>query len=571
MLAISASLILLHILGGVCLLLWGLRNVRNGMTRAFGADLHSFVAAGTNNRFLAFFTGIGVTGVLQSSTATALIVAAFCGQGILSVTGGIAVMLGADVGTTLVAQLLSFDLSWLAPVLVMGGYVIHSTYKRTGKWGHIGKFLVGLGIMLFALIWIKQSAAPLAEAEILIEVFQALEKDMIFAVLIAAIVTWLMHSSLAMVLLLMTLVHSGVLPIMVGMAMVLGANLGGAITPLVTTMADKKEAGRVPLANLFFRFAGVIIALPFLHQITALLLEYGSVNTRLLVDFHMVFNIVIAAIGLPLAKPMGALVSRLLVTEDDGEDPSKPRYLDHKELDSPSVALSAVMRESLRMADELQRMLEETVMALRENNLVLVGKIRKRDNTIDRLNSAVKHYMAKMTRESLDPEEAQDYMIILGYASNIESAGDTIDKSIMDMAEKKIRDKLKFSEKGWAEIQKIHDFVLASMKKSQSVFMSGDYLLARELLESKEKLRVMEQETTRAHLERIREGVPETIATSSLHLDIIRDYRRIHSYMAAVAYPILEEAGQLRSSRLRKLKKPTTGEVKVKPKKEQES
>lgn len=552
--AISASLVLLNIIGGVCLLLWGLRNVRNGMTRAFGADLHSFIQASTSNRILAFFSGIGVTGLLQSSTATALIIAAFCGQGIMKVKAGIAVMLGADVGTTLVAQLLSFDLSWLAPLLLIIGYVLHRSYKRAGKWGHIGKFFVGLGIMLFSLFWIKTSAAPLAESEILVEVFKSLQQDKIFAVLIAAILTWVMHSSLAMVLLLMTLVSSGVLPIMVGLAMVLGANLGGAVVPLVATITSNKEAGRVPLANLFFRFAGVVIALPFLNSLVDILLYFESPNARMLVDFHVLFNLGVAVVGLPLAGIMAKIVKKILVRDEDKDDPSRPRYLDEKELDSPSVALSAVMRESLRMADELQLMLEETIMALRDNNLVLVSKIRNRDNVIDRLNSAVKHYMAKMTREALDPEEAQDYMMILGFASNIENAGDTIDKSMMDMAEKKIRDRLKFSEIGWKEIQKIHDFVLASCKKSQSVFVSGDYLLARELLESKEELRILEQEATRTHLERIREGIPETIATSSLHLDIIRDYRRIHSYLTTVAYPILEQAGQLRSSRLRKLK-----------------
>lgn len=545
---------MLNILGGVCFLLWGLRAVRNGMTRAFGADLHSIVSGMAGNRFTAFFSGIGVTALLQSSTATAFIIAAFCGQGLLSLSAGLAVMLGADVGTAVVAQVLSYDLSWLAPLLIISGYSLYAFNKSKGKLEHVGKLLMGLALMLFALMWIKQSAAPLKESEVLAIVLKSLESDAIMAILIAALLTWIAHSSLAIVLLMSTLVISGVLPIDVGLMMVIGANIGGAIVPILATMRDSRESCRVPVGNLVMRLIAAAVALPFMGLIYDQLVAFGSTPERLIVDFHMAFNLALAMFFLPFTGLIAKLCERLVPPDQQKTDPAKPMYLDEKELGTPSIALSAAMRETLRMADVLQKMLEQSIVALLDNDGSVIKQIRKKDDVIDGLYKSVKLYLAKMTRESLDPAEADQYLQILSFASNIENAGDLIDKSMMEMAQKKIDSKKKFSKDGAKEIQEIHDFVLESVKLAQNVFVSGDSLLARRMLESKEELRSKDQAATHAHMERIGEGIPETIATSSLHLDIIRDYRRINSYVTSVSYPILEETGELRSSRLRKLK-----------------
>ncbi len=541
-------------MGGVCFLLWGLRAVRNGMTRAFGADLHAIVSKTTGNRFSAFLSGVGVTALLQSSTATAFIIAAFCGQGLLSLSSGLAVILGADVGTAVVAQILSYNLSWLAPLLIIFGYVLFSFNKKRGKMEHIGKLLMGLALMLFALMWIKQSAAPLQDSEALAIVLQSLNKDPIMALLLAAVMTWLAHSSLAIVLLLASLVLSGVLPHDVGLVMVVGANLGGAVVPIFATLRDSREASRVPIGNLVMRSVAAVAVLPFIGLAHDWLIAMGSTPERLLVDFHMAFNLALAFFFIPLTGPMAKLCIRLVPKGTEKADPAKPMYLDEKELDTPAIALAGAMRETLRMADVLQKMLEQTIIALRDNDAAIMKKIKKQDDIIDGLYKGVKLYMAKITRQSLDPEESYHYVQILSFASNIENAGDTIDNSLMEMARKKIDGKKRFSKDGMKEIEEIHEFVLETVRLAQSVFVSGDSLLARRMLEGKEDLRLREQNVTQAHMERISGGVSETIATSSMHLDVIRDLHRINSYMVSVAYPILEERGELRSSRLKKLK-----------------
>lgn len=545
----TPSLVLIDIVGGVCLLLWGLALLRLGVTRGFGAELHRFLARGTRNRLLGFFSGMGVTAALQSSMATTLIVASFAGQGMISVKAALAVVLGGDVGTTLVAQLLSVDMSWLAPALMVVGFSLFSV-GRSGTWKNAGRGVVGLALMMFALMWIKDAAAPLKSSNALPVVFHSLQVDAVFAVLVAGIVTWVVHSSLAVVLLLVSLTHSGVVPVPLALVMILGANLGGTIAPVLATLRDTPPATRIAVGNLLIRLVGVLAALPFVGFIREGLEALDPDPARLLVNFHTGFNLALALCFLPLTGVVERLARKIVRDRVDSDDPGKPKYLDERALGTPPIALASAARETLRMADLVQGMLEDTIRALGGTDEKVIEKIRERDDVIDRIYSSLKRYMARLTQESLDPREAQRYMQILTFATNLEHSGDVIDKNLMPMALKKIRNSKSFSERGFAEIEHIHALVLDSVRLAQSIFISGDVDLARRLVEEKEIIRLAEIKGSTAHIERLREGVPESIATSSLHLDIIRDLRRINTYMCPVAYSILEEKGQLRETRL---------------------
>lgn len=530
-------------------MLWGLALLRLGVTRGFGAQLHGFLARSTGNRVLGFFSGVGVTAVLQSSMATTLIVASFAGQGMIPVKAALAVVLGADVGTTLAAQLLSLNTSWLAPGLMIVGFVLFSL-EKSGLRKNLGRCLAGLALMMFALMWIRGAAAPLKASDALPVVFHSLQVDGIFAALVAAILTWLVHSSLAVVLLLVSLTHSGVVPPDLALVMILGANLGGTVAPLVATLRDAPPAMRIALGNLLIRLAGVIVVMPLMPMIRDVFASFDPDPARMLVNFHTAFNIFLALCFLPLTGYVERLTRRIVPDRPDSDDPGRPKYLDERALDTPPVALASAARETLRMADLVQGMLEDTIRALGGTDEKVIEKIRERDDVVDKLYASIKRYMARVTQESLDPKEAQRYMQILTFATNLEHSGDVIDKNLMPMALKKIRNQKNFSERGFAEIENIHALVLDSVRLAQSIFISGDVDLARRLIEEKEKIRLAEIKGSTSHIERLREGVPESIATSSLHLDIIRDLRRVNTYMCPVAYSILEEKGQLRETRL---------------------
>lgn len=543
-------MILLNIIAGVCLLLWGVKLLRLGVTRGFGAGLRNFLAKSTNNRVKAMLAGIGMTTVLQSSTATVLIVASFAGQGMIGAAAGLAVILGADVGTTLVAQLFSLDLSMLMPSFMVIGFILFSM-QHSGRTKNIGRIFVGLALMLMALSLIRETAEPLKTSEILPVILAPLSSDPLFAVLIAAVLTWLAHSSLAIVLLLMSFVSSGTLPIMLGLYMVLGANIGGTIPPILATIKDHPEALRISVSNLVVRTIGVSILFFLLPIVEPYMALIEADHTREIVNFHTVFNVTLAIVFLPLTELVVRSCKKLVPDRIERDDPKKARYLDDKDLDTPSVALASATRETLRMADIVQQMLEDTITVFKTNDMKLLEKVRDEDNVIDDIYGAIKVYMAKISQEFMDPKEANRYVQILTFATNIEHAGDVIDRNLMPMALKKIKKQTSFSEEGFKDIEHIHNLVVESVQLAQSIFVSGDVGMAKQLLKDKQYIREAEITGMASHIERLGEGQPDTIATSSLHLDIVRDYRRINTYMCTVAYSLLEDAGQLHKSRLK--------------------
>lgn len=541
----------MNIIAGVCLLLWGVKLLRLGVTRGFGAGLRNVLAQSTNNRIKAMFAGIGMTTVLQSSTATVLIVAAFAGQGMIGASAGLAVILGADIGTTLVAQLFSMDLSMLMPLFMVFGFILFSVKHSSGRVKNVGRIFVGLALMLMALALIRETAEPLKTSEILPVILAPLASDPLFAVLLAVLLTWLAHSSLAIVLLLMSFVASGTLPLMLGLYMVLGANLGGTIPPILATLKDHPEALRISLSNLLVRISGVIPVFFFLPVIEPYIAMLDIDHTREIVNFHTIFNVTLALTFLPFTSVVISISKKLVPDRIERDDPKKARYLDLKDLDTPSVALASATRETLRMADLVQRMLENTITVFKTNDMKLLEKVREEDDTIDGIYGAIKSYMARLSQEFMDPKEAQRYVQILTFATNLEHAGDVIDRNLMPMALKKIKKQTHFSEQGFEDIKHIHDLVMESVQLAQSIFVSGDLEMAKQLLKDKQDIREAEISGMASHIERLGEGEPDTISTSSLHLDIVRDYRRINTYMCTVAYPLLEESGELRTSRLK--------------------
>lgn len=535
-------------------MLWGVNMVNTGFNRAFGAGLRRMIAHSTDNRFKAFLSGICVTMILQSSTAAVLILSSFAARGMIQVPGAIAVVLGADVGTTLVAQILSFDLRWLSPVLVGGGYVVNKALHR-GQYKHVGRAMIGIGLILIALKMIVGVSEPLRESAALQTIILSLTSEPFLAVLIAALLTWLAHSSLAMVLLFASFVGAGTIPLAMGLILVLGANLGGAIAPMIMTAGSSAAGRHIPLANFLMRSIFVLVMVPLLPMFPEFLTGLTEDPARQIVNFHMFFNIALATCFILLVGPMAKLTKKIIPMDStETTDKRKPRYLDESALATPPAALACAARETLRISDYIQRMLRETLETLKTNDLKHVHDVRDQDNIVDELYGALKQYMADMSGRDMDKKESKRFLEILTFATNLEHIGDIIEKSLMEMSAKKIKNQYRFSDEGFQEICDFHAAVMENLQLAQNVFMSGDVDMARKLVQEKASVRQSEREASESHIDRLRRGVAETLATSSLHLDILRDLRRINSYLTTVAYPLLEEAGALHKTHLKKAK-----------------
>jgi phosphate:Na+ symporter len=548
---------LLNLLAGVSLLVWGTHNVRTGILRIYGGDLRRVLRRSVSSRFTALFAGLGVTGLIQSSTATALIVAAFAGQGLIATAPALAVMLGADVGTSIMVLVFSFDLSWLSPFLIFVGVVLFLSKQETTV-GRFGLILIGLGLIIMALQWIMLAAKPVTQAAGVKVIFASLTGDTLLDMLFAALLTILAYSSLAVVLLTSALAASGVIGTHVAIGIVLGANLGSGILAMLTTMRAPPEARRVTLGNFLFKLIGCIVVVPLIGVLEPWIVRLGD-EARQVVLFHLLFNIGIAVVFLFLTEPIARLAERLMPARPASEDPAKPRHLDPSALATPALAISCAAREALRIGDIVEEMLGGMLTVLKTNDRALAERLRKMDDVVDKLYTAVKLYLTQISREALDEKEGRRWADIVSFTINMEQIGDIIERIIIDIEDKKIEKGRKFSEAGMAEICDLHARLIANLRLGLSVFLDGDLKSAQELLAQKVLLRELERAYADSHLERLAGNTQASIETSSLHLDLISDLKRINSHITSIAYPILEDAGVLARTRLKE--RPDSGEA----------
>jgi phosphate:Na+ symporter len=541
---------LLNLLAAIALLVWGTHIVRTGMLRVFGENLRTVLAKSFSNRASAMLAGLGVTSLVQSSTATCLILASFAAKGLVTTGAALAVMLGADVGTALMAVVYSFDLSWLSPLLIFVGVVMFTT-RQDSTVGRVGRVLIGLGLITLALQLIVGATRPLTESPAVRALLVALPNDVLLDILVGALLTVLSYSSLAIVLLTATLATSGLVPTTVALGLVLGANVGSAVLALLATSNAAPLARRLPLGNLVFKTAGALIAIPLLPWVHPWLQQtVGEVHQQVVI-FHLLFNLALAALFISLTGVVGRLAERWL-PEADRNLGDRPRHLDPVALGTPSLAISCAAREALHQADVVETMLRGMLDVIRKNDLDLAEKLRQKDDTVDELYSAIKFYMTQISREALSEREGRRWAEVLSFTINMEQIGDIIERVLQDVEDKKIRKNRSFSEAGMAEICHLHERLLANLRLAMSVFLDGHVRDAQKLLEEKARFRDLEHEYKANHIARLQDNTAQSIETSSLHLDLIGELKRINSHLCGVAYAILESAGALTATRLRK-------------------
>ena len=541
---------LLNLLAAIALLVWATYIVRTGVLRLFGANLRELIAHSVGNRARAMLAGLAVTSLVQSSTATGLIVSSFVGRGLIATSAALAVMLGADVGTSAMVVLFSFDLSWLSPLLIFVGVVLFISRESTSV-GRFGRVVIGLGLITLALQLIVGATQPLIASPAVRQLLAALPNEVMLDILVGAALTVLSYSSLAIVLLTATLAGAGMVPASVALGLVLGANVGSGILGVLTTARSDVATRRLPVGNLLFKLAGVALAVPLLPQAHVLLQEHLSAVPQQVVAFHLGFNIVLAITFIGLTGVLARALERWMSAAPPPPSQSRPRHLDPVALPPPSLAIACAAREALHQADGVETMLRGAIDVIRNNDLTLAEQLRKMDDTVDELYSAIKFYLTQISREALSEREGRRWTDIVSFTINMEQIGDIVERVLQDVEDKKIRKGRSFSDAGMAEITHLHERLLSNLRLGMTVFLDGHVNDARKLLEEKARFRDLEHEYAASHISRLRENTAQSIETSSLHLDLISDLKRINSHICSIAYPILESAGVLASTRLR--------------------
>jgi phosphate:Na+ symporter len=413
----------------------------------------------------------------------------------------------------------------------------------------VARAILGLGLVLLSLHLLSVATVPIRDSHLVRELLASLGGMPALAMLVAAGLAFVAHSSLAIVLFAASLAAAGAASSDLSIALVLGANLGAALPPVLEAGAYGPLARRVPLGKMGMCLIGCCVALPFLEPIGSAVAAVSPSPAWLPVNVHLAFNLGLALVFMPLVGPLADVLERVI--RAPANDQNGPRYLDTSAFGTPSVALACAARETLRVGDIVETMLVKSLEAMRKEDANLAGEIARLDDQVDRLQEAIKLYLAQLSRDGLDEADSRRATEIVSFAINLEHIGDLVDKGLMELAARKLKNHLRFSSEGLAEIVGLHARTLENLRLALSVFVSRDMALARRLVAMKVEIRNLERSSAERHLERIRSGRLESLQTSTLHLDVVRDLKRINAHVASVAYPILEGAGELSDSRLK--------------------
>lgn len=533
----DSTFVLVSLLGGAALLLYGIRLVGDGLQRAAGARLRHLLSTLTGNRLKALFVGAIVTALLQSSSATTVMLVGFASAGLLSLRQTIGVILGADVGTTVTVQLLAFNVLNYSLLILFVGWLLRTVAR--GAVRYAGEAILGFGLLFLAMKLLADGAAPLKGNQLWTDLIAALVSQPVVLIAVAAVFTALVHSSAATIGLAISFALQGLLPLAGAIPIIFGANIGTAATAALASMGARAEARRVAVAHAGFKVLGVVLFLPFIGPFGDLVALTAPDLPRQIANAHTVFNVALALLFLPVGGLAADVVTRLV------PERAAPRtgaiYLDPQMLDTPALALGQAAREVLRMADLVLTSLKQTIDVFRGDDEELLREIVRRDDHIDRLAEDIKQYLTRMRVQSLTEEQAARETGLLFVVTDLEGLGDVIDKNLMELAEKKRRGGHRFSEQGWNEIVGLHAKVTENLELSVAAFAAQDRSLAEKVLRHKSNINVLEREYRQTHIARLHAGLKETIDTSSIHLDVLANLKRVNSLATSISYVVLGE------------------------------
>lgn len=549
----SPLLFLLNVAGAAALLIWAVRLVRTGVERGWSVPLRRLLRRGAENRLLAALTGTAAAIVLQSSTAVAILTANFVAAGTLAGVAGLAILLGADLGSAIVAQILLARADWLVPVLLVAGVALFLK-AESRDYRMAGRVLIGLALIFVSLSMIRAATEPLRDSAGLVAAMGYLGGDPVTAFVIGAVFAWAVHSSVAAVLLFVTLAAQGVLPVTAGIAMVLGANLGGTIIAYVLTLGSDIAARRVVIANLALRGGGAAAALLALSVFAPPLDLLGATSARQVINLHLAFNLALALLALPVVGPVLKLVSRFVTPPAETANLSRVSALDPAALSHPDRALACAAREILQMGEGVEAMLRSVIGVYDDWNDATAAAIRAKEAEIDKMHIDTKLYLAKVQRSSNNEDVTRRGLELADMAVNLESAGNAIADTMLGLARRLDQSGATFSEAGLREIRDFHDRVLSNAQSGLNVLMTLNPDAARALVGEKDHVRDIEQRLQRSHLDRLKQGLAESIETSNIHQETLRALKQVNSAFTMIAYPILSETGDLLASRLSRAK-----------------
>ena len=533
----DAIFTLIQVAGGLGLFLFGMKLMGEGLENAAGDKLKSILEKVTKNPISAVLVGAFVTMVIQSSSATTVMVVGFVNAGLMNIAQAAGVIMGANVGTTITAQLVAFKLDEIAPLFVIIGVVLLMSAKQK-KRKDIADIILGFGILFMGMGIMSSALKPLADSPMFSELIMAIGENWVLGIFTGLALTAILQSSSATTGILIALASTGSININIVLPILFGCNIGTCVTALIASIGANKTAHKAAAIHLMFNILGTLIFIPFLKPLAYIVQEIspGDVQ-RQIANAHTIFNITATIILVPLSKYMIMIVNKLIKGEDEIEL-CGPKYLDERLLETPVIAAGQVQKETLRMANKAKENLELSMKAFRENNESLVKKVYDNEKLINILEEEITAYLVKLSKCDLSAKESNLVASTFHIVTDIERIGDHVE-NIADLTLEKVGRKLKYSEDALKEIDYIYDQTIRALDITIDAYANENVEEAGTIYEIERKIDASQKEFRENHIKRLSQGSCNAY-DDAIFMDLLSNFERIGDHSTNIAESVME-------------------------------
>ena len=536
--------IVLGLLAGLGLFLYGMNLMGNGLQKAAGDRLKKIIELLTSNRFIAVLVGIFVTGVIQSSSATTVMVVGFVNAGIMQLNQAIGVIMGANVGTTVTAQLVSFDLEAIAPVAVGIGVIIHMVTKSE-KLKSYAEILIGFGILFVGMTYMKDAMSPLREVQAFKDMLVNFGHNPILGILMGFTLTLLVQSSSASIGILLALASQGMLPLEAALPILYGDNIGTCTTALISSIGASKNAQRAAVMHLTFNIIGTLIfALILNRPIMMVVTSVDPTNiARQIANAHTLFNITNVIIQFPFAGLIVKIAERLIPEKPEELELKTTSFIDLRMLNTPSIALKNTIKECLHMGNKAKYSLENSMIALIDKDRDAAFRTFDTEKEINQLERDILEYLIQLSNAAISGEDRAIVDELFNTINDIERVGDHAD-NIAELSMYFIEKDLTFSEESIKDINTMYEKVMKTYEMSLQSMREGSSELALKVVKMEEQVDIIERSCRSAHIYRLNNSMCNPEA-GIIFLDLLSNLERISDHASNIAKAVIDAKGSI--------------------------
>ena len=544
------------LLGGLAIFLFGMEQMAEALKKVAGDSMKQILARLTNSRIMGLITGAFVTAIIQSSSVTTVMLVGFVTAGLMSLSQAIGVILGADIGTTITAQIVAFKVTKYALLLVAVGFSLIFIGKKehTRQYGHL---VMGLGLIFFGMGIMSEGMQPLRSYEPFIDLMQNVSNPII-GILVATLFTSLVQSSSATMGVVIALALQGLISLEAGIALALGANIGTCATAGLAAIGKPREAVRVAVAHVTFKVVGVILIFPFIPYLAELVRDISPAaaaglagmdklaaeTPRQIANAHTIFNVGIATVFLPFASLFARLVEWMVPDRalDVEEALVHPRYLDDELIETPSLALERARYEIGHMGEYVNQMLTESMPALLSGDRERIHEISAIDDKVDILYSEIVAYLAKISRKSLLETQAQELSNLLSAVNDLESIGDIIETDAVDLVEQCFANDVNISQATRQVLIDLHSSVSMTVQQALASVANNDETEAENVISMKGIIQGQVNSAEQHEAQRLIASEPNRLAAYTVEMEVIEKLKRIYYFAKRMAKTIQSDS-----------------------------